>query len=156
MSPNVPDPSGRDGGFPAAETAAAPASRIAEEHRQLRRALARIEALEEPGALARDLRALRPRLAEHFAGEEAADGLHRVIDAAAPHRLAQVRDLFAEHRECLVSLDHLIAGIEDLLAGPVAAARRDVAELCARLHLHEAAETELLADALYEELGGGG
>ncbi len=66
-----------------------------------------------------------------------------------------MRELFAEHRECLESLDRLIESLAGLVAGPLAAVRREVAELCARLHRHEAAETELLSDTLYEELGGG-
>lgn len=156
MRPDVPDSSGRGGTSHAAPAVTAPGSRIAEEHLQLRSALARIEALEEPDALLRELRALRPRLAEHFAGEEAADGLHRAIDASAPHRIAVVRELFAEHRECLEALDRLIEATSELLAGPVAAVRREVSELCARLHRHEAAESELLSDVLYEELGGSG
>jgi hypothetical protein len=33
--------------------------------------------------------------------------------------------------------------------------RRAAAELCRRLHEHEAAETDLLAGAVYEDIGGG-
>ncbi len=156
MRPNVPEPSDRGGVPQAAPVPDTPRSRIAEEHRVLRLTLARIETLDEPGALLRELRALRPLLAEHFAGEEAADGLHRVIDATAPHRIAEVHELFAEHRECLATIDRLCDTLAELIAGPVAALRSEVAELCGSLHRHEAAETELLSNALYEELGGSG
>lgn len=156
MRPNVPDPSAGGSVAEAAPDLATPRSRIAEEHRLLRQTLTRIETLDEPAALLRELRAFRPLLAEHFAGEEAADGLHRVIDATAPHRIAEVHELFAEHRECLATLDRLCDTLAELISGPVAALRAEVGELCGRLHRHEAAETELLSNALYEELGGSG
>jgi len=156
MRPNVPDPSAGGDASHGAPVPNTSSSRIAEEHRQLRQTLARIETLDEPGALLRELRSFRPMLAEHFAGEEAADGLHRVIDATAPHRIGEVHELFAEHRECLATIDRLCDALAELISGPVAKLRGEVGELCGQLHRHEAAETELLSNALYEELGGSG
>lgn len=137
-----------------AETPVSPGT-IEDEHRALRARLGRLEetaALEE---LVSELAELRGLLAVHFAHEEAPGGLHRVVDASAPHLAASVEQLFEEHRVCLEALDRLIETGRRCLEGPVAEVRDGVAELCRRLHEHEAAETELLAGAVYEEVGGG-
>lgn len=138
------------------ESPAAVARReIAEEHRTLRALLERLAATAEPEALHRRLGELRRLLALHFAREEAPDGLHRVIDGSASHLTVSVQGLFEEHREYLAELERLASEARALVAGPVAELRRGVAELCRRLHEHEAAETELLSGALYDDLGGG-
>jgi len=140
----------------ALESPAAAARReIAEEHRTLRTLVERLEATADPEALHRRLDELRGLLALHFAREEAPDGLHRAIDGSAPHRTVSVQGLFEEHREYLAELARLAEEARALVAGPVAALREGVAELCRKLHEHEAAETELLSGALYDDLGGG-
>jgi hypothetical protein len=78
-----------------------------------------------------------------------------VVGASAPHLAAPVAGLIEEHGECLEALDRLIEAGRRCLDGPVAEVRRGVAEVSRRLHAHEAAETELLAGAVYEEVGGG-
>jgi hypothetical protein len=128
---------------------------IEDEHRILRALLGRLEATLDLGPLVSGLAELRGLLAVHFAREEASDGLHRVVDASAPHLVASVAKLIDEHRECLAALDALIGAGRRCLEGPVVEVRRGVSELCRRLHEHEAAETELLAGAVYEEVGGG-
>ena len=132
-----------------------PPGTIEDEHRTLRAQLGRLEetaALEE---LVSELAELRGLLAVHFAREETPAGLHRVVDASAPHLAASVADLIEEHRVCLEALDRMLETGRRCLEGPVAEVRSGVAELCRRLHEHEAAETELLAGAVYEEVGGG-
>jgi hypothetical protein len=128
---------------------------IEDEHRILRALLGRLEATTGLEELVPGLAELRSLLAVHFAREEAPSGLHRVVDASAPHLAALVADLIEEHRVCLETLDRLIEAGRRCLEGPVAEVRDGVAKLCRRLHAHEAAETELLAGAVYEEVGGG-
>jgi hypothetical protein len=155
MRPTAPDQRTRGNASPATGASAASRHEIAEEHRLLRRTLERIERTAELGALVAELGELRTLLVEHFAREEAPEGLHRVIDTSAPHLMASVQGLFDEHRECLETLDRLTEEARACLEGPVADVRRELGELCRRLHAHEAAETELLSGALYDELGGG-
>ena len=132
------------------ESPAAVARReIAEEHRALRTLLERLETTADLQILLPRLDELRRLLALHVAREEAPDGLHRVVDSSAPHLVVSVQGLFEEHRECLAEEAHVI------VEGPLAELRRGVSELCRKLHEHEAAETELLAGALYDDLGGG-
>ncbi|HLE83876.1 MAG TPA: hemerythrin domain-containing protein [Thermoanaerobaculia bacterium] len=128
---------------------------IEDEHRILRALLGRLEETTGLEELVPGLAELRSLLAVHFAREEAPDGLHRVVDASAPHLVATVVHLIEEHGECLTALDVLIEAGRRCLEGPVAEVRSGVSELCRRLHEHEAAETELLAGAVYEEVGGG-
>jgi hypothetical protein len=135
--------------------AAATRREIAEEHRTLRTLLERLEATTDLQVLLPRLDELRRLLARHFAREEAPDGLHRVVDGSAPHLTVSVQGLFEEHREYLAELERLASKVQALVEGPVAELRRGVAELCGKLHEHEAAETELLAGALYDDLGGG-
>lgn len=135
--------------------AAAARREIAEEHRALRALLERLEATADPEALHRRLGELRRLLALHFAREEAPDGLHRAIDGSASHLTVSVQGLFEEHREYLAELERLAVKALAIVDGPVAELRRGVAGLCRKLHEHEAAETELLSGALYDDLGGG-
>lgn len=135
--------------------AAAARREIAEEHRTLRTLLERLEATTDLQVLLPRLDELRRLLARHFAREEAPDGLHRVVDGSAPHLTVSVQGLFEEHRECLAELERLASKAHVIVEGPLAELRRGVADLCRQLHEHEAAETELLAGALYDDLGGG-
>lgn len=130
--------------------------RIAEEHRHLRELLERIGATRELEPLLTLLGELRADLVEHFATEEAPGGLHDVIDGEAPHLVERVHDLFDEHRRVLEEIDRIRERVRQALDGPVTELLRDADRLVRTLHEHEAAETELLSGALYDELGGSG
>lgn len=132
-----------------------PPETIEGEHLALRARLGRLEGTAALEELVSELTELRALLAIHFAREEAPGGLHRVVDASAPHLAASVDALFEDHREYLETLDRLTETARRCLEGPVAEVRTGVGALCRRLHEHEAAETELLAGAVYEEVGGG-
>lgn len=137
------------------KTAEAARREIAQEHRQIRALVEELETTSGLGALLPLLADLRGLLVTHFAREEAPDGLHRVVDGAAPRLSTSVQLLFDEHRQMLAALDGIEERGRACLEGPVAEVRRSVLELCRQLHEHEAAETELLAGALYEDIGGG-
>jgi hypothetical protein len=126
---------------------------IAEEHRVLRELLGRITATRDLGALLPQLGELEGLLALHFAHEEEADGLHAVVADSAPDRLPEVQRLFDEHREIARRVMELRERAEELWRGPLAEVLEGVAELADRLHRHEAAEGDLLAGALYDDLG---
>lgn len=131
------------------------APRIAEQHHELRQALALIEATEELTRLVPLLQALRGDLAAHFADEEGEDGLAQAVAPTAPHHLRRLEALLAEHRQLLASLDALIERGGALWQGPVQHLVGDAREFTRRLARHEAAETALLTDAVYADIGGG-
>ncbi len=63
--------------------------------------------------------------------------------------------LLAEHPLLLAGLDDLIQRGEGVLNGSVKQMLGDARSLTRRLAQHEAAETALLTDAVYADLGGG-
>jgi hypothetical protein len=150
-----PESRGDAAGLAASAVTMATRREIAREHRQIRAVVAEIEATADLEVLLPRLGELRELLEVHFAREEAPDGLHQVVDGTAPRLATSVQALFAEHREMLALLAGISQRARACLEGPVADVRRSAAELCRRLHEHEAAETDLLAGAVYEDIGGG-
>jgi hypothetical protein len=130
--------------------------RIADEHAALRRALDLLEGTRDLERLLPQLASLRRLLVEHFAGEEAADGLHAAVGEAAPSLFPALDHLFEEHRHLIEDLDALIDRATRLAAGPLAEVLAAVAGLAGRLRHHEERENSLLGDSLYTELGGRG
>ena len=127
--------------------------RIAREHEALRTRLDELRELRDLGRVVTVLEDLRPRLVAHFESEEAADGLHHVVEENAPHLLPSVQRVFEEHREFLATVDRLIAETRETWDGPVQKILGDVRALCDGLHDHEATETRLLTDSVYTDLG---
>ena len=128
---------------------------IAEQHHELRQALAVIDATEDLAHLVPLLRALRGELAAHFADEEGEDGLAQAVGPTAPHHLRRLDSLFAEHAQLLASLDDLIQRGDAVVNGAVRQVVADARDLTRRLARHEAAETALLTDAVFADIGGG-
>jgi hypothetical protein len=128
---------------------------IAEQHHELRQALTGINATEDLARLVPLLRALRGDLAAHFADEEREDGLAQAVAPTAPHHLRQLDALFAEHARLLASLDDVIHRGDAVVNGVVKEIVADTRDLTRRLARHEAAETALLTDAVFADIGGG-
>lgn len=126
---------------------------IAEEHRALGELLGRLEATRDPHALLPRLEELERLLKSHFQREEGAEGLHEMVGESAPHMLTSVQRLFEEHREMAARLDELIRETRRCIEGPVAQVLTGASDLACRLRDHEQAENELVAGALYEDLG---
>ncbi|MBI2073915.1 MAG: hemerythrin domain-containing protein [Gemmatimonadetes bacterium] len=129
--------------------------RISEQHQELRHALELIDATEDLTRLVPLLQGLRGDLAAHFADEEGEDGLAQAVGPAAPHHLRRLEALLAEHAQLLASLDDVIERGDALLDGSVKQVVDDARALTRRLARHEAAETALLTDAVYSDIGGG-
>lgn len=127
--------------------------RIAEEHEALRTRLEELRELRDLERVVAVLEGLRPRLVDHFESEEAADGLHHVVEENAPHLLPSVQRVFEEHREFLATVDRLTAEAREAWNGPVKKLLAEIRSLCDGLHEHEATETELLTDSVYTDLG---
>ncbi|MEE8526233.1 MAG: hemerythrin domain-containing protein [Thermoanaerobaculia bacterium] len=128
---------------------------IAAEHRALVEALEALEGTHDPGELRLRLAALRGLLEQHYAGEEAADGLPGVIDANAPHLVASMQRIFDEHRQFLLDLEQLGAEARacvDRNAG----LHRGITGLVDRLRDHERRETSLVSDAVNTDIGQAG
>lgn len=131
------------------------APRIAEQHHELRQALAVIDATEDLARLVPLLRALHGALAAHFADEEREDGLAQAVGPTAPHHLRRLDALFAEHAQLLASVDDLIQRGDAVVNDVVKQIVADTRDLTRRLARHEAAETALLTDAVFADIGGG-
>jgi hemerythrin len=128
--------------------------RIDAEHRHLNELLVELEAAREPQRLEELLVALRSLLIQHFATEEAPDGLHEIVAQNAAHRLPNVQQLFGEHREIVRRLDALRDACAALRRGPFQEVVDRVAALAASLRAHEAVEDEIFAEAFYTDIGG--
>lgn len=125
--------------------------RIEDEHRRIRSSLETLENVADLSALLHTLRELKPILEQHFAHEEADDGIHDIIGLTAPNLVPSVQDLFDEHKQFLQLLGELTS--------EVARAREVIFEwrdrLIQGLRSHEERETELFSQAAYSELGAG-
>jgi len=128
--------------------------RIDAEHRRLNEVLDELAAARDPQRLEDLLVTLRSLLIRHFATEEAPDGLHEIVAQNAAHRLPNVQQLFAEHREIVRRLDAVRDACAALRAGPFRELVERVAALAAALRAHEAVEDEIFAEAFYTDIGG--
>ena len=138
----------------ATESAASSLDEIAEEHRALGEALRGLEAAGDPAVILPRLEELRGLLERHFAGEEASDGLPETVSANAPHLLAALEGIFDEHREFLKDLDVLAAETRACIARS-AELKSSVVEFVGRMRDHEVRETQLIGDAVYDDIGHG-
>lgn len=124
-----------------------------EDHRVLQVILGRVESSRELDLLMPLLEELHRLLRGHFAREEAPDGLHGIVEEAAPHHLVHLQELMDQHQAFLERVMHLGESIRTTLDGPVAEIFRNVQSLCNDLQAHEHAETALLTETLYTDLG---
>ena len=131
------------------------AQRMEAEHERLAELVERLDHEPDLRELRRELAELTPLLAEHFASEEATDGVFRWVETEAPHCAHDTQTLGDEHVALLARLSRIEGRLDELLEGPVAAVERDVAAFVADLRSHEKAETELVANALWTDIGGG-
>jgi hemerythrin len=141
------DPTTGDGGSDSRE-------RIDAEHRHLNELLGELLAARDPERIERLLVALRSLLIGHFATEEAPDGLHEIVAQNAAHRLPNVQQLFAEHRDLVHRLDALRVEAAALRDGAFRRLLDEIAGLAAALRAHEAVEDEIFAEAFYTDIGG--
>lgn len=101
-----------------------------------------------PAPLVDRLSALRGRLADHFAFEEAGGYMACVLERS-PQLHRTVQELLAEHRQLAKSLDALIEAAQAAAAGTHLSDGfiEQVKEWAARLRQHEIRETGLVQDA---------
>jgi uncharacterized protein (UPF0262 family) len=125
------------------------------EHRLIRQFTKQFESAGELRTLLTVLAEARPTLVAHFLNEEAAEGFYDRVRSTVPSRIERVDRLEREHQAFLNDLDALAARSRACLAGPVAEILSDARSLAQRLLKHEAAEDEVVADALYGEVGQG-
>ena len=138
-----------------ASTLPAAAADIAAEHRELRARLAGLVGTTDVPVLIRELAALRPLLAAHFAREEEADGLYAAVEGAAPHLLPALDALLGDHAALLAEADAAHDAAVACWHGPVADLLHLVARLAAHLATHEEGEEAVLTESLYQDLGAG-
>ena len=126
---------------------------IEHDHHAIKEILERLEATTDLHILLSILEELRMSLVEHFAREEAPEGLHEIIASMSPNTVASLQNVLAEHRDFLVRLDRLIEQARTVVNGPMADILQDAAGLAESLHDHEARETALFTDAVFTDLG---
>lgn len=131
------------------------AADIAAEHHELRARIERLTTTTDLPVIVQELDGLRALLAEHFAHEEQAGGLHADVARTAPHLLPALDHLLAEHTELLAAADAARAAAVACWRGPMAEVLNAVAHLAARLAAHEEGEEGVLAESVYQDLGGG-
>jgi len=124
-----------------------------EDHRVLQAILGRVESTRDLTLLIPLFEELHRLLRGHFAREEASDGLHGIVEEAAPQHLVHLKELLAQHQNFLDRVTFLSKSVQDTLDGPIAEIYGSVRALCDDLHAHEQAETALLTDTLYTDLG---
>lgn len=125
---------------------------VLDDHRKIKLLIAKIEDTSDLSLLVPSLQELTLMLEEHFAEEEAPDGFPRIIESA-PHHARTLEHLFEEHQKILVALQNITQNALTCLQGPIAAVRRDVATLCETLRTHEATETAMLTDSVFQDIG---
>ena len=128
--------------------------RIEDEHRRLRGLLAELNTTADVARMEALLGDLRTLLVAHFATEEAPEGLHELVSQLAAHRLPNLQQLFAEHRDLLARIDRLRIEAANCVAGPVRRVRDECAGIAATLRRHEEQEEQLFGEAFYADLGG--
>jgi hypothetical protein len=138
---------------PGADTAQEKQHEVFEDHEALRAILARVEECTELRRLPLQLVELRVLLKDHFALEEAPDGMAAVVRDNAPNQLGRLQGLMSQHPSLLDALDEILDKARRVVNGPLTELDDDLRALCDRLREHEAEETRLLTDALYTDLG---
>ena len=126
---------------------------IEHDHHAIKEILERLEAARDPHVLLSILKELHVSLVDHFAREEAPEGLHEIIASMSPTTVASLQNILGEHEQFLVRLDSLIERLRALVKGPLAEILEGAAALSESLHDHEARETELFTDAVFTDLG---
>ena len=117
------------------------------QHASIRSLLHDVQGAAGPRELAPLLEEMSLMLQEHFGHEEAEGGVFDGIVDADPMRQADVDALVGQHRDFMNRLDQARAALLASDGQAMALAR----SLSADIAEHEAAENELMADALYDE-----
>ncbi len=126
---------------------------IERDHHAIKEIVGRMESTTDLHRLLPILEELRAALVDHFAHEEAPDGLHELIASMSPETVATLQNVLCEHQDFLRRLDGLIECVQACLAGPLADVLEGAASLAASLRDHEARETVLFTDAVFTDLG---
>ena len=129
--------------------------KMADQHRELRQTLDRIDQESDLTPLIALLKDLYVQLEQHFAEEEAEDGLSRAIDDTSPQHVRRLEQLFAEHKIFLATTASIMERAQALLNGPKTAIVRDALHLSHDLRVHEETETEIVMDSVYSDIGSG-
>jgi hypothetical protein len=130
------------------------ADALAQEHARIQELLEGLSEAAGPAILGRTLEALRPLLVSHFAEEERPGGFYDDIERARPHLASRIRGLREQHRTSLEALDGLSRAVTTAPRPfePHASARDALIRQLAR---HEGAESRLISEAWWRDLGDG-
>lgn len=126
---------------------------ITEEHLQIRALLDRISPISDPHALLPVLRELIALMDSHCDREEGDEGLHAIISENAPEHTRAVDRLLGEHRGILDDINGLIRECNACIAGPLTRIKNERDRVIKNIQHHDAAESEILTDALLQEVG---
>ncbi len=128
--------------------------RFRHDHVTLLRLVKELTAEDRPEALAAASETLSETLVAHFREAEGEFGIFKQVERARPEFEPRIAGLKAQHRELLGMVQYLgkLASAED---GSIEATLEARDRLLAKLRSHEATETRLVTDSVYQDLGVG-
>jgi len=135
----------------AASTADAGPDTLREQHGTVRDLCVSLREVDTIGGILEILSSAESLLEGHFEWEEAPGGVFSSVLELAPQRSLQVADLRREHRLVISEIRELRRRLE----GEVTQACARTRALASLIREHEARENELVAEARYQDIGGG-
>lgn len=126
---------------------------IFDDHRAIAKLASRLGGEADAGRMLALLDELEPVLERHFRQEEGPDGLFDAIATSTPERGLVLQELRKEHRDLLLRSQRLRALAA--ATSPRKHLRQLGATLHERLRKHEAHETEVYLDSIWNETGEG-
>ena len=129
--------------------------RFRNDHLELLRLVKELSREDCPVALTAVAASLAEHLVTHFREEEGEYGIFKQVGRARPEFEPRIAGLKAQHQELLGMAQQLwkLASSEDSSTEDVIETRD---RLLAKLRSHEATETRLVTDSVYQDLGVGG
>jgi len=137
--------------------------RVEDTHQQIRSDLQVLEKSDDLGQIGTVVAELPGLLKEHFRDEEKPGGLFDEIESLRPALASQLVRQREEHREIMRALEELqrqLGSLDELGPGERQQLHDDIrvskATFLQLIHLHERAESRMVADTYYTEDGGSG
>lgn len=100
-----------------------------------------------------DLQSVYDLLVEHVRSAEAPDGLLQEIDLTRPSNDRKAKHLQDEHRRLLSDCEALLETLNSSARTDFRSIRHRAAELLTALRRHQAAETDLIFESFYTDIG---
>jgi hypothetical protein len=120
---------------------------ISEQHHTIRQLIGSLGASDELEHFGQQLVRLEQVLESHFKLEESPEGFEQILGSRGYEASNRMDRLVKQHPTILAALRELEDQVQDVLGR--------TGRLIRMIKQHESAETELLTDVLYHDIGGG-